>query len=133
MSLCACLCLCSDGKYAEAARALASELQNFPRSRAALSLLGYCYYYMQVGFSPSKVSVASLPHVFWAILAQSYRDAALTYEQLVKFHDDEPRYKLYYAQSLYKAGLYADVRAGLRTSLALSLWCFCQAFNHFSG
>jgi hypothetical protein len=40
--------LCSDGKYAEAARALAAELQNFPRSRAALSLLGYCYYYMQV-------------------------------------------------------------------------------------
>jgi len=23
------------------------ELQNFPRSRAALSLLGYCYYYLQ--------------------------------------------------------------------------------------
>jgi hypothetical protein len=46
-----------------------------------------------------------------SFLVQSYRDAALTYEQLVKFHDDEPRYKLYYAQSLYKAGLYADVRS----------------------
>lgn len=43
-------------------------------------------------------------------LPQSYRDAALTYEQLVRFHEDEPRYRLYYAQSLYKAGLYADVR-----------------------
>ena len=37
-----------EGKYADAARGLSAELQNFPRSRAALSLLGYCYYYMQV-------------------------------------------------------------------------------------
>ncbi len=44
------------------------------------------------------------------LASQNYRDAALTYEQLVKFHDDEPRYKVYYAQSLYKAGLYAEVR-----------------------
>ena len=49
-----------DGKYAEAARALAAELQNFPRSRAALSLLGYCYYYMQVCFGILGLRLAGL-------------------------------------------------------------------------
>lgn len=34
-------------KYGEAARLLQLELQNFPRSRAALSLLGFCFYYLQ--------------------------------------------------------------------------------------
>ena len=33
-----------EGKYAEAIELLTAELANFPRSRAALSLLGYCYY-----------------------------------------------------------------------------------------
>lgn len=37
-----------EGKYADAVRVLQLELQNFPRSRAALSLLGFCYYYLQV-------------------------------------------------------------------------------------
>ena len=36
-----------EGKYGEAARLLQVELQNFPRSRAALSLLGFCFYYLQ--------------------------------------------------------------------------------------
>ena len=49
-----------EGKYADAARGLSAELQNFPRSRAALSLLGYCYYYMQVwGGSPCLVCIGS--------------------------------------------------------------------------
>jgi len=30
--------------YAEAARVLVIQLQSFPRSRAGLSLLGFCYY-----------------------------------------------------------------------------------------
>lgn len=77
--------LIRDEKYAEAARVLSMELQNFPRSRAALSLLAYCYYYMQ-----------------------DFRSSALTYEQLVRFHPEVDEYKIYYAQSLYKAGLYED-------------------------
>ena len=36
-----------DKKYEEVVRLLSVELQNFPRSRAALSLLGHCYYMMQ--------------------------------------------------------------------------------------
>ena len=33
-----------DHRYNDAIDILESELQNFPRSRAALSLLGYCFY-----------------------------------------------------------------------------------------
>eukprot|EP00935_MAST-01C_sp_MAST-1C-sp1_P002357 g2357.t1 len=72
-------------KYDEAARTLQFELQNFPRSRAALSLLAYCYYYMQ-----------------------DFRNAAQTYEQLLKYHPDVDEYQIYYAQALYKAGLYPE-------------------------
>uniref|UniRef100_H3GPW1 Tetratricopeptide repeat protein 30 n=1 Tax=Phytophthora ramorum TaxID=164328 RepID=H3GPW1_PHYRM len=37
-----------DQKYEEAVRILQIELENHPHSRAALSLLGYCYYHMQL-------------------------------------------------------------------------------------
>lgn len=84
--------LLAEGKYGEAARLLQLELQNFPRSRAALSLLGFCYYYLQ-----------------------DFASAVLTYEKLTKFHPDVEEYKIYLAQSLYKAGCYADAtRAALR-------------------
>ena len=33
-----------EGRYAEAIQILEFERQNFPRSRAALSLLGHCYF-----------------------------------------------------------------------------------------
>jgi len=39
--------LIREQKYGDAVGLLNIELQNFPRSRAALSLLGYCYYYLQ--------------------------------------------------------------------------------------
>lgn len=39
--------LIRDVRYADAARVLTLQLQSFPRSRAALSLLAYCYYQMQ--------------------------------------------------------------------------------------
>lgn len=39
--------LIREQKYGDAINLLNAELQNFPRSRAALSLLGYCYYYLQ--------------------------------------------------------------------------------------
>ncbi|EQC42807.1 hypothetical protein SDRG_00528 [Saprolegnia diclina VS20] len=72
-----------DQKYDEAVRILQIELQNHPCSRAALSLLGYCYYHMQ-----------------------SFHNAVSMYEQLCKLFPDVEDYHLYYAQSLYKAGQY---------------------------
>lgn len=74
-----------DQKYTEAVRILTIELQNFPRSRAALSLLGYCYYQMQ-----------------------DFRSSAQCYEELVRFYPDVDTYRVYYAQCLYKAGLYPE-------------------------
>jgi tetratricopeptide repeat protein 30 len=74
-----------DGKYTEAVRLLTVELQSFPRSRAALSLLGYCYYKMQ-----------------------DYRSAAQCYEELCRFFPEVDSYRVYYAQTLFKAGLYPE-------------------------
>ncbi len=61
------------------------ELQFSPRNRAALSLLGYCYFYVQ-----------------------DYAQAADMYDQLTKFFPEVDSYKLYHAQALYKAGLYVE-------------------------
>uniref|UniRef100_A0A3P9J5K1 Tetratricopeptide repeat protein 30 n=1 Tax=Oryzias latipes TaxID=8090 RepID=A0A3P9J5K1_ORYLA len=55
------------------------------QSRAALSLLGFCYYHLQ-----------------------DFPAAAECYEQLTQLHPEVEEYKLYYAQSLYKAGAYAE-------------------------
>lgn len=79
-------------RYGDAIEILQIELQNFPRSRAALSLLGYCCY--RVGDFPS---------------------AAQYYEQLVGICPDVEEYKIYYAQSLHKAGMYPEAtRAAVR-------------------
>ncbi|KAG2456425.1 TT30A protein, partial [Polypterus senegalus] len=56
-----------------------------PQSRAALSLLGYCYYHIQ-----------------------DFSSAADSYEQLVQIHPEAEDYKLYYAKSLYKACNYTE-------------------------
>jgi tetratricopeptide repeat protein 30 len=66
---------------------LTYELQFSPRNRAALSLLGHCYYYIQ-----------------------DYAQSADMYDQLTKFYPEVPSYKLYHAQSLYKAGLYTEAQ-----------------------
>lgn len=55
------------------------------QSRAALSLLGFCYYHIQ-----------------------DFSSAAECYEQLTQLHPEVDEYKLYYAQSLYKAGAYTE-------------------------
>lgn len=55
------------------------------QSRAALSLLGYCYYQMQ-----------------------DFLNAADCYEQLVQIHPEVDDYKLYHAQSLFKACTYTE-------------------------
>ncbi|XP_019378550.1 PREDICTED: tetratricopeptide repeat protein 30A-like [Gavialis gangeticus] len=73
------------GRYTTAAAILSSELQRSCRSRAGLSLLGYCYYQLQ-----------------------DFAAAAECYEQLVALHPELDEYRLYQAQALYKAGLYGE-------------------------
>lgn len=77
--------LIRDQKYGEAIRLLTVELQNFPRSRAALSLLGYCYYALQ-----------------------DFRNAAQIYEELCRQYPEVDSYRVYHAQCLYKAGLHPE-------------------------
>ncbi|XP_006000165.1 intraflagellar transport protein 70A [Latimeria chalumnae] len=77
--------LIRDGRYGEAIHVISNELQKHFKSRAALSLLGYCYYQMQ-----------------------DFVNAADCYEQLTQLHPEVDDYKLYYAQSLYKACIYPD-------------------------
>lgn len=66
---------------------LTNELQFSPRNRAALSLLGHCYFYIQ-----------------------DYGNAADMYDQLTKFYPEIDQYKLYHAQCLYKAGMYVEAQ-----------------------
>mmetsp|Transcript_28198 Transcript_28198/g.47253 ORF Transcript_28198/g.47253 Transcript_28198/m.47253 type:complete len:668 (-) Transcript_28198:51-2054(-) len=74
-----------DGKFVEVIKILERELQSFPRSRAALSLLGYCYYYVsQFAMSANMYEILS--------------DICPTVEE----------YKIYYAQALYKAAMYPE-------------------------
>jgi tetratricopeptide repeat protein 30 len=75
--------LIRDQKYKEVITILNNELSFSPRNRAALSLLGYCYFYIQ-----------------------DYANASDIYDQLTKFYPEVDSYKLYHAQSLYKAGMY---------------------------
>ncbi|XP_048102298.1 tetratricopeptide repeat protein 30A isoform X1 [Alosa alosa] len=74
-----------DGRYGDAIHILSNELQKQMKSRAALSLLGYCYYHIQ-----------------------DFTNAAECYEQLTQLHPDVEEYKLYYAQSLYGACAFSD-------------------------
>ncbi|XP_053570279.1 tetratricopeptide repeat protein 30A [Bombina bombina] len=76
--------LIKEGRYGDAVQIL-TELQKPHRSRASLSLLGYCYYQMQ-----------------------DFVNAADSYDQLIQINPEVDEYKLYYAQSLYKAGLYPE-------------------------
>uniref|UniRef100_A0A8C9XX37 Tetratricopeptide repeat protein 30 n=1 Tax=Sander lucioperca TaxID=283035 RepID=A0A8C9XX37_SANLU len=64
---------------------LNGQLQKHTKSRAALSLLGYCYYHIQ-----------------------DFTNSAECYEQLTQLHPEVEEYKVYYAQSLYKAGAYPE-------------------------
>ncbi|VDK87520.1 unnamed protein product [Litomosoides sigmodontis] len=74
-----------EGRYESAIRPLQYELQRKPNSRAALSLLGYCYFYLQ-----------------------QFIEAAECYEQLVQLHSSYPEYRLYWAQSLYNAFMFPE-------------------------
>lgn len=78
-------------RYEDAIRILNQELQSFPTSRCALSLLGYCYYHMQ-----------------------DFASASQTYDQLVRCCDVD-EYKIYHIQSLMKAGLYEEASQACTT------------------
>lgn len=81
-------------RYNDAIDILLIEQQNFPRSRAALSLLAYCFYHLG-----------------------EFASAAQYYEQLLSICPDNDDYKVYYAQSLYKAGMFVDAtRAAVRVN-----------------
>jgi len=71
--------------YDDAIRVLNNELQNFPSSRCALSLLGYCHYHMQ-----------------------DFQGASQAYAQLTEACPDVDEYKVYQVQSLMKAGLHEE-------------------------
>jgi len=71
--------------YEEAVRILNTELQNFPNSRGALSLLGYCHYHQQ-----------------------DFHTASQSYAQLTEACPDVEEYKIYQVQSLMKAGLHEE-------------------------
>jgi tetratricopeptide repeat protein 30 len=71
--------------YDDAIRILNQELQNFPTSRCALSLLGYCYYHQQ-----------------------NFHQASQAYGQLVEVCPDVDEYKIHHVQSLMKAGLWEE-------------------------
>ncbi|KAG8187859.1 hypothetical protein JTE90_001232 [Oedothorax gibbosus] len=74
-----------EGLYKEAIAVLNHQFQTNPNSRAALSLLGYCYYF-----------------------TQDFVNAANCYEHLTVVCPEVDDYKLYYAQSLYQACLYQE-------------------------
>ncbi|KAI1301707.1 Tetratricopeptide repeat protein 30A [Halotydeus destructor] len=74
-----------DGEYKQAIAFLNEKLVVNANSRAALSLLGYCYYY-----------------------SQDYVSAATCYEQLVQHFPDNEDYKMHYAQSLYQSCAYEE-------------------------
>lgn len=67
-------------KYSEVIQILNMCLESNPKSQAALSLLGYCYYRQQ-----------------------DFEAAASCYSQLVQLHPESDDYRIYYAQSLYKS------------------------------
>ena len=77
--------LIKDQEYLEAIKILNIQLESNPRSRAALSLLGYCNY-----------------------LSGNYEIAADMYEQLTKYYPSIVEYRIYLAQALYKAENYEE-------------------------
>lgn len=74
-----------DHQYDEAIELLAMQLDEFPRSRGALSLMAYCHY-----------------------MTGNFIESASLYEQLLKICPGVDEYHVYYAQALYKAGAYQE-------------------------
>ena len=91
--------LIRDAQYAEAIGHLTSELSAHPKSRAALSLLSFCYFH-----------------------ANDFQSASQCYQQLVSLFPHVGDYRFHWAQSLYKAGLYADALSVLQTLQGMAEW-----------
>ena len=91
--------LIRDAQYPEAISLLTSELSAHPKSRAALSLLSYCYFH-----------------------ASDFQSASQCYQQLVSLFPTVGDYRFHWAQSLYKAGLYADALSVLQTLQGMQEW-----------
>jgi len=77
--------LIREHKYSDAIEALQAELEKYPKSRPALSLLAYCHFH-----------------------SQNFIEASNFYEQLVRLHPLVEQYRVSYAQSLLSAGLYPE-------------------------
>lgn len=77
----------AEGKHVEVIPLLEQQLEVFPMNRAALSLLGYCYYHLQ-----------------------AFPEAANCYERLLQAHPEATEYKLIHAQALFKAGSYTEAQ-----------------------
>lgn len=77
--------LIKEENYTEAIKILNIQLESNPRNRAALSLLGYCNY-----------------------LSSNFATSSEMYEQLIKYYPEVTEYRLYLAQSLYKAEKYEE-------------------------
>ena len=75
-----------DKEYKAAAKILERETQKFPRSRAALSLIAFCYYH-----------------------DQDFVRAANAYEKLTRICPTVEIYRLYHLQAMIKAGLQLDM------------------------
>ena len=88
--------LIREGRLEEVIRILNKQLQMSPRSRAALSLLGYCYYNLQ-----------------------DFRMAATMYEQLIRYYPDVEEYRIYHSQSLYKGALYDEAMQAFDRAIEL--------------
>lgn len=71
--------LIRDSKYSQAIKVLEEQIRIFPDSQAAASLLGYCHY-----------------------MNGDYHAATSMYDQLIRLHPAEEKYRVYYAQALYK-------------------------------
>ena len=101
--------LIRDGKYQEVIRILTQELQQTPRSRAALSLLAYSYYQSQ-DFEAAARMYATLhcSPIINRSLITNHQLHSTRYESLVKLCPEVQEYKVYHAQSLYKASLYPE-------------------------
>lgn len=72
-------------KYLDAIIVLSNQLLSHSNSRAALSLLAFCY---------AKTS--------------QYRQASVVYEQLTKLYPNNPTYRLQYASCLHRVGYHDE-------------------------
>ena len=77
--------LIRDGRLEECVAYLEPELASSPNSRPALSLLGYCHY--RIG---------------------NFDAASAMYDRLSRAHPEEQSYRLYHAQSLFRASARQD-------------------------